>query len=138
MKQLRPAFTIIEILISVIILSLAILPVLKVHTDNREQIIYISERNKRALQDSMYVESTVLQQHKETKNAYELLRGSFKINDLKSREILKKNRREIYIPEAINITPLPEEGGPTAIVNEVMLKDKHSSNYYFFKLDAFE
>lgn len=138
MKQLRPAFTIIEILISVIILSLAIVPVLKVHTDNREQIVYISERNKRALQDSLYVNSTILQQHQETKSAYEILAGSFKINDLKSREILKKIRREIYIPEAIKITPLPEQGGPRAIVNEVMLKDKHSSNYYQFTLDAFE
>lgn len=138
MKQLRPAFTIIEILISVIILSLAIVPVLKVHTDNREQIIYISERNKRALQDSLYVDSTIFQQHQETKTAYEILAGYFKINDLKSREILKKSRREIYIPEAISITPLPEQGGPAAIVNEVMLKDKHSSNYYFFTLEAFE
>ena len=138
MKQLRPAFTIIEILISVIILSLAIVPVLKVHTDNREQVIYISERNKRALQDSLYVSSTILQQHQNTKTAYEILAKSFKINALESREILKKNSREIYIPEAIMITPLPEQGGPTAIVNEVMLKDKHSSNYYFFTLDAFE
>lgn len=138
MKQLRPAFTIIEILVSVIILSLAIVPVLKVHTDNHEQIVYISERNKRALQDSLYLGSTILQQHKETKSAYDILTGSFKINELKSREILKKSQREIYTPEAIRITPLPEEGGPSAIVNEVMLKGKHSSNYYFFKLDAFE
>ncbi len=138
MKQLRPAFTIIEILISVIILSLAIVPVLKVHTDNHEQIVYISERNKRALQDSLYLDPAIFQQHKETKNAYEILAGSFKINELKSREILKKNQREIYIPDAIRITPLPEQGGPSAIINEVMLKDKHSSNYYSFTLDAFQ
>lgn len=138
MRQLRPAFTIIEILVSVIILSLAIVPVLKVHTDNHEQIVYISERNKRALQDSLYLDSMILKQHKETKSAYEILAGTFKINELKSREILKKNQRDIYIPEAIRITPLPEEGGPTAIVNEVMLKDKHSSSYYEFTLDGFE
>ncbi len=136
MNQLRPAFTIIEILISVIILSLAIVPVLKVHTDNHEQIVYISERNKRALQDSLYLDPAIFQQHKETKNAYDILSKSFKINELKSREILKKNSREIYIPEEIRITPLPEEGGPTAIINEVMLKDKHSSNYYEFRLDG--
>lgn len=138
MKQLRPAFTIIEILVSVIILSLAIVPVLKVHTDNHEQIVYISERNKRALQDSLYLDPTILQQHKETKTAYDMLSRTFKINELKSREILKKNERDIYIPEAIRITPLPEEGGPTAIISEVMLKDKHSSNYYEFTLDGLE
>ncbi|GIT98912.1 hypothetical protein [Sulfurovum sp. TSL1] len=138
MKRLRPAFTIIEILISVIILSLAIVPVLKVHTDNREQIVYISERNKRALQDSLYLDTAIFQQHKETKSAYEILAGSFKIDELKSREILKKNSREIYIPEEVRITPLPEQGGPTAIINEVMLKGKHSSRYYHFTLDAFQ
>jgi hypothetical protein len=67
-----------------------------------------------------------------------MLSRTFKINELKSREILKKNERDIYIPEAIRITPLPEEGGPTAIISEVMLKDKHSSNYYEFTLDGFE
>jgi hypothetical protein len=138
LKQLRPAFTIIEILVSVIILSLAIVPMLKVHTDNHEQIVYISERNKRALQDSLYLDPTILRQHKETKTAYDMLSRTFKINELKSREILKKNERDIYIPEAIRITPLPEERGPTAIINEVMLKDKHSSNYYEFTLNAFE
>lgn len=138
MKRLRPAFTIIEILISVIILSLAIVPVLKVHTDNHEQIVYISERNKRALQDSLYLDTAIFQQHKETRSAYEILAGSFKINELKSREILKKNSREIYIPEEIRITPLPEQGGPTAIINEVMLKGKHSSRYYQFTLDTFQ
>jgi len=138
LKQLRPAFTIIEILVSVIILSLAIVPVLKMHTDNHKEIVYISERNKRALQDSLYLDSTILRQHKETKSAYDILAGTFKITDLKSREILKKTQRDIYIPEAIRITPLPEEGGPTAIVNEVILKDKHSSNYYEFTLGGFE
>ena len=138
MKQLlRPAFTIIEILISVIILSLAIIPVLKIHTDNHEQIVYISERNKRTLQDSLYLSSNILQHHQDTKTSYEILERFFKIKELDSREILKKNSRDIFIPEEIKIIPLPEQGGPTAIVNKVMLKDKHSSNYYYFKLEGF-
>lgn len=137
MKQLRPAFTIIEILISVIIISFAIIPVLKVHTDNHDQIVYISERNKRSLQDSLYLGSNILQHHEDNKTAYEILGNFFKIKESKSREILKKNSREIFIPEAITIIPLPEEGGPTAIVNEVMLKGKHSSLYYHFKLGSF-
>ena len=138
MKQLlRPAFTIIEILISVIILSLAIIPVLKIHTDNHEQIVYISERNKRTLQDSLYLSSNILQHHQDTKTSYEVLERFFKIKELESREILKKNSRDIFIPEEIKIIPLPEQGGPTAIVNKVMLKDKHSSIYYHFKLGSF-
>ena len=137
MKPLRPAFTIIEILISVIIISLAIIPVLKIHTENHEQIVYISERNKRALQDSLYLSSNILQHHQDNKTAYEVLERLFKIKEQESREILKKSSRDVFIPEEIKIISLEEQSGPTAIVNEVMLKDKHSSNYYHFKLEGF-
>ncbi len=137
MKQLRPAFTIIEILISVIIISLAIIPVLKIHTENHEQIIYISERNKRALQDSLYLSSNIFNYHKDNKTAYEILEKFFKIREQESREILKKTSRDIFIPEEIKIIPLEEQYGPTAIVNEIMLKDQHSSIYYHFKLESF-
>lgn len=137
MKLLRPAFTIIEILISVIIISLAIIPVLKVHTDNHDQIVYISERNKRSLQDSLYLSNNTLNYHKDTKTAYDILRDFFKIEKLESREILKKTSRDIFIPEEIQIIAMPEEGGPTAIVDTIMLKDKHSSIYYHLRLEPF-
>ena len=136
MKQLRPAFTIIEILVSVIILSLAIVPVLKVHTSNQEQIVYLSERNKRSLQDSLFLSSNILNHHQDNKTAYEILEKFFKIKEQESREILKKTSRDVFIPEEIRIIPLEEQGGPTAIVNEIMLKDKHSSIYYDFKLEG--
>ncbi len=142
MKTLRPAFTIIEILISVIILSFAIIFVLQVHTDNQEQIVYISERNKLSLQDSLYLSPDILSHHKDNKTAYDILEKFFKINELKSREILKKNSRDIFIPEEITLLPPQDESTqgqsvPTAIINEVMLKDKHSSIYYHFKLETF-
>ncbi len=142
MKILRPAFTIIEVLISVIILSFAIIFVLQVHTDNQEQIVYISERNKLSLQDSLYLSPDILNHHKDNKTAYDILEKFFKINELKSREILKKNRRDIFIPEEITLLPPQDESTqgqsvPTAIINEVMLKDKHSSIYYHFKLETF-
>ena len=137
MKALRPAFTIIEILISVIILSLAIIPVLKMHTDNQKQIVYIMERNKRSLQDSLYLSKNILLHHQDNKTAYEILQKSFKVNTSQSREILKKSSRNIFIPEEIKITPLEEQGTPVAIVHEIMLKEKHSSRYYHFNLESF-
>ena len=116
---------------------MAIIPVLKIHTENHEQIVYISERNKRALQDSLYLSSNIFQHHQDTKTAYEILERSFKINELKSREILKKSSRDVFIPEEIQVTSVEEQGGPAVTVNEVMLKDKHSSNYYHFSLEGF-
>jgi len=136
LKNLRTAFTIIEILISVIIISVSIIYVLRLHSQNREQIVYISERNKLSLQDSLFLTDDVIQYHKEKKEAYEVLRKHFKIKELKSREILKKNTRDFFIPEPIKI--LPNEGyGPTAVINEIMIKDKYSSAYYHFKISNF-
>lgn len=135
-KTLRSAFTIIEILISVIIISVSIIFVLKLHSQNHEQIVYISERNKLSLQDSLFLTDDVIRYHKDRKEAYELLEKHFKIKESKSRELLKKNARDFFIPEPINI--LPVDGyGPTAIVDEIMLKDKHSSIYYHFKISNF-
>jgi len=137
MTTLRPAFTIIEILISVIIISFGIIYVLQVHNDNEEQIIYISERNKNALQDSLYLTKNILRYHKDNKSAYDILERHFKIKELQSREILKKNTRDIFIPEEIEILPPPETPGPTAIVNEIKLKGNHSSIYWRFKIQSF-
>ena len=136
MKPLRPAFTIIEILVSVIIISVSIVYVLKLHSQNREHIIYVTERNKLSLQDSLFLVDNVLQYHKEKKNAYDLLRSYFKIEDFKSRDILKKAERKYFIPEAITLSP--EEGfGPAATIQEIKLKDKYSSSYFRFKIRTF-
>ena len=127
----------IEILVSVIIISFSIIYVLRIHTSNSNQIVYISERNKRSLEDSLYLTSKILEYHKDTKDAYDILDGSVKVEALESREILKKNERSIYIPDEIRIIPPPETRGPTAIVNEVKLKGHHSSIYWHFKITSF-
>ena len=136
-KDLRPAFTIIEILISVIIISFSIIYVLKIHTSNHEQIIYISERNKRSLEDSLYLTMNILKHHQDTKTADDILAKYFKIKEFDSRDILKKNVRSIYIPEEIRIIPPPDIPGPTAVVNEVKLKGEHSSVYWHIKRVSF-
>jgi len=137
MKALRPAFTLIEILISVSILSVSFLYVLRVHTDNRKHIIYLSERNKNSLQDSLFLSKNILRHHKDTKTAYEILQRNVKVEEDESRQALKKIKRSIYIPKEIRIVPPPDKGGPTALVNEVKLKDKHSVNYWHFKIQSF-
>jgi len=135
-KTLRPAFTIIEILISVIIISVSIIYVLKLHSQNHEQIVYISERNKLSLQDSLFLTDDVIRYHKDKKEAYEVLRKHFKVTELNSREILKKNTRDFFIPEPLNI--IPDEGyGPTAVVDEIKIRDKYSSSYFHFKISNF-
>lgn len=137
MHKLRPAFTFIEILIAVSILSVSFLFVLKMHSDNAKHILYLSERNKQSLEDSLYLSKNILRYHKDNKTAYEILEKHIKVKEDESRQILKKSTRDIYIPEEIKIIPPPETRGPTAIVNEIKLKGNHSSIYWHFKIQAF-
>lgn len=132
----RPAFTLIEVLISVLILSGSIVYTLKIHSQNREQILYISERSKLSLQDSLFVAEDTLKYHKDTKTAYDIVEKYFKVDDLQSREILKKISREYYIPEPIQLIA-DETETPTAVVDEIKIKDKFSASYFHFKINSF-
>ena len=135
---MRPAFSLIEILVSVVIISVSILYVLKIHTDNREEIIYISERNKRALSDSLFLSRKVLKYNKDQKNAYELIREDIKIKEDESRRILTDENRSIYIPHEIIILPPPNSKLTYEVrANEVKLKGDHSSIYWHFKIVRF-
>lgn len=136
MKTLRPAFTIIEILISVMILSVSILYILQIHSSNQEQIMYISDRNKYTLEDSLYLGSDVLKYHKENKPAYDLLEKVFKIKEFQSRELLKKTERELFAPEEIYILPPSDVPGPTAVIQEIKLKDTYNASYWHFKVEG--
>ena len=98
MKYSRPAFTLIEILVSVLILSGSIVYALQIHSQNHEQILYISERSKLSLQDSLFLAEEVRAYHKDKKESYDIVSRYFKIDDLKSREILKNISREYTIP----------------------------------------
>lgn len=133
MKPLRSAFTIIEVLISVLIISVSIIFVLKLHSSNHQEAVYISERNKLSLQDSLYLTPSVLRYHKDTKDAYTLLQNDFHIESSKSKEILKKNKRTIFIPESRQTLPSEEEEYDyAATFNQILLKDAHSSSYFRF------
>jgi len=134
LKTLRPAFTLIEILVSVLILSGSIVFVLKIYSQNHEQIVYITERNKHALEDSLFLSQRTLQYHKEEKSAYDLLRPNIKIDKYESRQILEKITRHIYIPEQTLL--LSEEDGdePKATMDEIKLKGEFSSSYFHLNI----
>jgi hypothetical protein len=138
LKRLRPAFTLIEILVSVLILSGSIVLVLKIHSQNHEQIIYITERNKHVLEDSLFLGQQAFRYHNMEKSAYDLISNETKIETRESRKILEKITRKIYIPEEIRLSTEEEETeGPAATVSEIMLKSDFSSSYYDFTINSF-
>jgi len=137
--SMKAAFTLIEVIVSVMLISGVILGILKLLEESRSQAVYISQRNLVALQDSLYLAQHTLKYHKENKDAYTILDTYFNIDDFNSKKILKEITRDIFIPEPIDISPLEDDGeGPKAIVDEIMLKDRYSSSYFHFKVRGFK
>ena len=62
-----------------------------------------------------------------------MLHAYFRVEDPKSIEILKKIQRTFFIPEPVHLTS-DDENGPSAIIEEIKLKDTYSSSYFHFKI----
>ena len=137
MNRMKPAFTLIEILISVMILSVSIVAIFKIYGQNQERIVYITERNKHALEDSLFLGDEVLRYHREKRTAYDLLQDKVRPQKDESREILDTLTREIYIPEPMILTSLQEDKGIKVEVTEVKIKGTFSSSYFRFKILSF-
>jgi hypothetical protein len=122
--------------VSVLILSGAIIYVLKVHSQNREQIIYVSERNLHALEDSLFLSENAFRYHQSDKSAYDLLQNDLQPENTRSRHLLKNIKRRIYLPEPINLLPEDEAQGPAAVIREVKLNGTYPASFYRFNLQS--
>ena len=138
MKLCRPAFTLIEVLVSVVILATSIFYVMRIYTQNHEQSTYIMQRSSSAISDSLFLVPNVLNLSGKKESAYDLLHSDFAIEKEKSRKILQNLSRTI---QTLHISDTGEykEGGnlPKATATKIMLKGNFSSSYIRFKVSTF-
>jgi prepilin-type N-terminal cleavage/methylation domain-containing protein len=125
----KPAFTIIEVLVSVVLISVVVLGIIKLQQESRSMAIYLTDRGKGELSNTLFLGREALRYSKEEKDAYSLLSREFKIDDTKSKRILESIKRTITISEPIKLTDdtLP------IILNEIMLKGHYSTRFYHFE-----
>ncbi|MDM5272612.1 type II secretion system protein [Sulfurovum sp. zt1-1] len=135
-KQQRAGFTLIEVIVSVMIISFVVMSLMEIQSRSKDNAVYLSQRNKAAFLDSFYLLDESSKYHKKNKNAYELVQPYFKNIDDDSKDILKKISRDIIVPEPIAV-PAPEESTVKAEVTRMILKDQYSSSYFQFKLNSF-
>ena len=133
---MRRAFTLIEVIISVVIVSIVVMGAMKLQDRNREMAIYIEKRGSSELDNSLFLTSKVYRYDKSEKDAYELVRDEFNIKDDSSREALKKISKKINITEDKDIPISIEESSEpifTFYTNEVLLKGEYPARYYNFR-----
>jgi prepilin-type N-terminal cleavage/methylation domain-containing protein len=129
-RDLRRAFTIIEVLVSVVLIAIVALGAVKLQQKSRGMAIYLSDRSKDELSNTLFLGKEAMRYHKEEKDAYSLLSNTFKISDAKSREVLENTTRSIFISEPIKLS---DDTLPVTL-NEIMLKGGYSSRFYRFKV----
>jgi hypothetical protein len=110
--------------------------VLKIHSQTRKDIEYIVQRNKYALEDSLFVSNNVFKYHKDTKTAYDMIQNKFQIDNLDRKRILQNIKRTIFIPETYDTKKANIENIPKVQIKEIKIKDMFSSYYFHFEIDS--
>ncbi len=128
--KLRQAFTIIEVLVSVVLISIVALGAVKLQQESRAMALYLSDRSKSELSNTLFLGKEVMRYHKDEKDAYSLISRTFKLTDDTSREILKESKRSIFISDPIKLS---DETLPVK-VNEIMLKGNYPSRFFHFEV----
>ena len=130
---MRKAFTLMEILVSVLLISIVVLGIAKIRERNIAMSHYIADRVKTELSNSLFLKKEFIRYDKGEKDAYELLRY-MGINKLETRAILRKEKRTIGISDPLKLgeNPLPIE------VRVFHIKQKYPGLYYRIFLKAVE
>ncbi len=135
-NSIKRAFTLIEVLVSVIIVFIVVVGAMQISKQNKDMANYLLKRGSSEIDNSLFLTKKVKYYSSEKKNAYDLLVDEFSIKDFESRDLLKKVEKKINITEAL---PVPVGGGeddsPQFVfyTNEILLNGDYPARYYTFK-----
>ena len=99
MKNSREGFTLIEVLVSVMLIAVVILGLMKINAQTQDMTIYITQREKAAWADSLFLYENIKEQADKEISAYDVLFKRYKLSSDESISILKEAQRKIYIEE---------------------------------------
>lgn len=129
---MRKAFTIIEVMVSVLLISVVILAIIQMQKQTKDMAIYLSERGKHELSNTLFLDKSILRYDKDEKDAYTVLQDQkFHINDDHTKKILKKISRKINLSDPVVIG---EDQPISAEINYIMLKKQYSARFIHFKI----
>jgi len=122
---MRSAFTIIEIIISVVIIAMTTLTLAKISKQNSTMVDYVTNRLKNELSNTLFLHPDAFNYDKSRKDAYTILH-SMDIRNDKTKAYLKTLKRKIYTQEDI---PIKKMIIPVRL-NAIMLQSSFSTRFY--------
>ena len=132
MKKARGAFTIIEVMVSVLLISIVILAIIKMQQESKNMALYLSDRGKHELSNTLFLDKSVVKYNKDKKDAYTIIKGQkFHIQDDDTKSVLKKISRTINISDPLM---MGDEMPINIKLNYIMLKAQYSARFVHFEL----
>jgi prepilin-type N-terminal cleavage/methylation domain-containing protein len=125
---MRHGFTLIEILVSVMLISLVVAGILEIRSRQTDMADYIARRAKEELSATLFLKKEFLPYNREEKDAYTLLRD-MGIKKLQTREVLKKERGKLFISAPLPLGELPVSLEVRAFT---IRRDTSSTHYRIF------
>ena len=122
---MRSGFTIIEIIISVVIIAMTTLTLAKMNKQNSTMVDYVTNRLKNELSNTLFLHPEAFNYDKSRKDAYTILHSMGIRND-KTKSYLKRLKRKIYTQEDI---PIKKMIIPVRL-NAIMLQSSFSTRFY--------
>jgi len=122
---MKRGFTIIEIIISVVIIAMTTLTLAKLSKQNSIMVDYVTNRLKNELSNTLFLHPEAFNYDKSRKDAYTLLHSMGIRND-KTKAYLKTLKRKIYIQNDI---PTNKMIIPVRL-NAIMLQSSFSTRFY--------
>ena len=135
-KSIKRAFTLIEVLVSVIIVFIVVVGAMQLSRQNKDMATYLLKRGSSEIDNSLFLTKKVQRYSNDKKSAYDLLVDEFSIKDFDSRDLLKKVEKKINITEPLPIPVKGEEDDAPLFVfytNEILLNGDYPARYYTFK-----
>ena len=97
---MKRGFTLIEIIISVVIIAIVTLSLAKINRQNANMVDYVTTRNKYELTNTLFLTQEAAKYNKSEKDAYTLL-SKMGIKNSDVRMYLKNLKRKIYVDDDI-------------------------------------
>ena len=135
-KNYKQAFTLIEVLVSVIIVSIVVVGAMQISKQNKSMASYLLKRGSKEMDNSLFLTKKIQRYSNDKKSAYDLLMDEFSIKDFESRKILKKIEKSINITEPIPILVGGGEAETPELIfytNEILLNGDYPTRYYTFR-----
>jgi len=132
----KRAFTLIEVIMSVIIVSIVVMGAMQVQEQNSDMATYLLKRGNSELDNALFLTEKVQRYSKDKKNAYDMLIDEFSIKDFDSRDILKKIEKKINVTEEQAIPIGETDDSPPFFIfysSEILLNGNYPARYFTFK-----